>query len=243
MSRMRKAQSAQFLVIILCALALKLHYSRATPDQLHWILGPTTTLVELLSGRSFQFESYAGYMSSDHKFLIAPACAGVNFLITAFLLLALRTLLRDRSNVQSWRLIPLHAAVAYITTIVANTVRICCALWLQQLPDDISWLSGSQLHRVEGTIIYFGFLLLLFALTEQNVLEKSPGFLRGLGFALTVYYSMTLVIPLLNGGYHSRGFLEHFIFVLVLPLIMVSLLVALRSLVTKVRAVPARSGG
>ena len=243
MSRTRKIQSAQFLVIILCALALKLHYATATADQLRWILGPTTALVELLSGRSFQFESYAGYMSSDHRFLIAASCAGVNFLITAFLMLGLRALLSDRSRALSWRFIPLYAALAYIVTIIVNTLRICVALWLRQLPDDVRSLSGSQLHRVEGIIIYFGFLLVLFVLTEQNGSEKSPGFQRKIGFALAVYYSMTLIIPLLNGGYHYRGFFEHFIFVLVLPLIMAGLLVALRTLVTRVRSVPARSVG
>jgi len=71
--------SAQLLVVVLCALALKVYYSTATPDELRWILAPTTALVELLSGRSFTFESYAGYMSSDHRFVIAVSCAGVNF--------------------------------------------------------------------------------------------------------------------------------------------------------------------
>ena len=62
----------------------QVHYSTATPDQLRWILAPTTLLVELFSQKSFEFESYTGYMSSDHTFVIAAPCAGVNFLITAF---------------------------------------------------------------------------------------------------------------------------------------------------------------
>src|SRR5689334_5204226 len=75
--------SAQLAVVVLCALALKFYYSTATPNELRWILAPTTALVELLSGRSFEFESFTGYMSSDHTFVIAVSCAGVNFLITA----------------------------------------------------------------------------------------------------------------------------------------------------------------
>jgi exosortase K len=235
MNRIRKIQGAQFLVIILCALALKLHYATASADQLRWILGPTTALVELFSGNSFQFESYAGYMSSDHRFLVATSCAGVNFMITAFLMLALRALLRDRSSVLSWRFIPLYAGFAYVTTIITNTVRICVALWLQHVPDDVRWLSWSQLHRIEGIIIYFGFLLLLFLLTEKNGSEKSTGFVRKMGFTLLVYYSMTLIIPLLNGSYHDRGFLEHSVVVLVLPLIMVGALVVSRMLWPKLR--------
>ena len=88
--------SAQLLIIVLCALGLKLYYATATADDLRWILAPTTALVELLSGRQFQFESYSGYMSSDHRFVIAVPCAGVNFLLTAFLMLGLRRLWRAR---------------------------------------------------------------------------------------------------------------------------------------------------
>src|SRR5688500_16207168 len=103
----RMKWSAQLFVVLLCALGLKYFYSTASPDELRWILAPTTRLVELLSGRSFEFESHAGYMSSDNRFLIAASCAGVNFLLTSFLMLSLRKLWRDRSQSTSWRLIPM----------------------------------------------------------------------------------------------------------------------------------------
>ena len=238
MSRLRIKQSAQLIVVVLCALALKLHYSTASPDQLRWILAPTTALVELFSGTSFQFESYAGYMSGDHRFLIAASCAGVNFLITAFLMLSLRTLLLDRSREVSWRFIPLNAGLAYVTTVVANTVRICGALWLRHLPDEERLLSGSQLHRVEGIVVYFGFLLLLFLLTEEINSTQTSGFLRKILFVLAVYYSMTLIIPLINHGYRYQEFFEHFVIVLLLPLIIGGLIIALRSLGTRLRSVP-----
>ena len=108
--------SAQLLVVVLCALGLKLYYSTATPDELRWILAPTTALVELLSGSSFTFESYTGYMSSDHRFVIAVSCAGVNFLLTAFLMLGLRRLWRDRFQAVSWSFLPVTVVVAYVTT-------------------------------------------------------------------------------------------------------------------------------
>ncbi len=91
-------RNAQLVVVVLAALALKFYYSTASADQLRWILAPTTVLVELVSGTSFEFESHAGYLSSDRSFLIATSCAGVNFLITSFLMLALRRLWRDRSH-------------------------------------------------------------------------------------------------------------------------------------------------
>jgi exosortase K len=213
-------RSAQLLVVVLCALALKLYYSTATPDELRWILAPTTALVELLSGRSFTFESYTGYMSSDHRFVIAISCAGVNFLLTAFLMLGLRRLWRDRLEGVSWGFLPVTAVVAYVTTVIANTVRICIALEIQRYEVQISGLSANQLHRLEGIVVYFGFLLLLFVLAEKR--NATPR-RRLVVFPLVIYYATTFGVPLLNGSYKQGiPFWEHSLFVLVLPVILLA---------------------
>ena len=209
--------SAQLAVVLLCALALKFYYSNATADELRWILAPTTALVELLSGRSFAFESYTGYVSSDHRFVIAVPCAGVNFLITAFLMLGLRRLWRDRLQGVSWTFLPLTAALAFVATLIANTTRICVALEIQRRSFEVNGLSGNQLHRLEGIVIYFGFLLFIFMLSERMEAVKPR---TALLFPLGIYYATTLGIPLLNGSYRQgMPFWEHFAFVLVLPLI------------------------
>lgn len=214
-------RAAQWVVVFVCALALKLYYSGASANELRWILAPTTVLVELLSGVSFEFESHAGYINSDRSFLIASSCAGVNFLITAFLMLSARKLLRDRSQDNTWRLIPTAALIAYFATLVANTVRISIALWLGRLPE-VGGLNRYQLHRVEGIIVYFGFLLLLFIVSEKISTGKTSGLLRQSFFPLFVYYATVLVIPLVNGGYRrGAGFWEHSILVLLLPLLLI----------------------
>ena len=159
--------SAQLLLVLLCALGLKAFYSSATPDDLLWILTPTTVLVELLSGRQFAFEEYAGYMSSDHRFVIAVPCAGVNFLITAFLMLALRRLWLRRFQPVSWSFMPVAALLAYVATLLANTTRIWLALEMQAQSVWVTWLTNNQLHRLEGIVVYFLFLMLLFVLTER----------------------------------------------------------------------------
>ena len=205
---------AQLAVVLLCALALKSYYSTATPDELRWILAPTTALVELLSGRSFEFESYTGYMSSDHTFVIAVPCAGVNFLLTAFLMITLRRLWRGRFQGISWRFLPIAVVIAYVATLIANTTRICVALEMQRRAVEVSWLTGNQLHRLEGIVIYFGFLLLLFMLLERMDTSNSR---KLLVFPVLIYYATTLGIPLLNGSYRQPAFWEHFAFVIILP--------------------------
>ena len=220
----QKKWSAQLFVVGLCALALKVHYSLASPDQLRWILSPTTWLVEFLSGRSFSFESHAGYMSSEHTFLIAASCAGVNFMIAAFLMLTLRVLVAQRTKPLSWSFVPVTAAMAYASTIIANTVRICIALEMQRDSFHLELLDRNELHRLEGIVVYFAFLLVLFIATEPRRDTRFVQRLRQLCFPLGVYYATTLLLPLMNGAF-KRGtvFWEHSWFVMLVP-ILVSLL-------------------
>jgi len=207
--------SAQLMGVLLCALGLKLYYSAASPDELRWILAPTAWLVETLSGRTFSFEAHAGYMSSDHTFLIAASCAGVNFLITSFLMLSIRHLWQQKFEHLSWRFLPITALAAYATTLAANTTRICLALRTQGLRTEISLLTANQIHRAEGILVYFGFLLVLYLATGKQKLEK-----RVLIFPLLIYYVTTLGVPLLNGAYkQGLEFWEHSAFVMGIPLL------------------------
>lgn len=205
------------------------------------MLAPTTFLVELITGASFSFEAHAGYMSSDRRFLIAGSCAGVNFMIAAFLMLSCGQFFKRKL---SYKFIPLAVAVSYATTIIANTVRISTALQLQQTPLNVNGLSANQLHRLEGILIYFGFLLLLFLLSERlndrasSVRPLSLGAARRFGFVpqlflpLTIYYATTLGMPLANSIYRREiavaAFMEHSVFVLLAPLLLIAPLVIFR---------------
>lgn len=254
---------AQLFVVLLCAFTLKVHYSTSSVNQLRWILAPTTFLVELATGSRFQFESHAGYVSSDHSFVIAASCAGVNFLITSFLMLSLRALWRNHSEVPSrslgWRFIPVVALVSYVATLVTNTVRISTAVRLHGTPHEIGWLSGNQLHRFEGIFIYFGFLLLLFMVSETTYRarsarhptarhsEKRFSLFRQSLFPLLVYYATTLGMPLANGAFREgANFWEHSLFVLLIPLLLIIPLkifhLARASLPERIRNRPVKEG-
>ena len=233
---------AQVIGVLLAAASVKFYYSNASVNELRWILAPTASLVELITGTRFAFESHAGYMSSDYTFLIAASCAGVNFLITAFLMLALWELWRKREAGVSWNYFAAVALIAYGTTIVANTTRIAIALQLRKTPVEIG-LSAAQLHRFEGIVVYFGFLTLLFFVGDYvsrksshqgrgiTSLAKSSssgqtsslnrfGFWLRLLFPMVVYYAVTLGIPLANGAFRKEAyFAEHTVFVLLTPLL------------------------
>jgi exosortase K len=244
---------AQLVAVLGGVLSMKFYYSAASVNQLRWILAPTTVLVQFVTGRQFTFESHAGYMSSDHTFLIAASCAGVNFLITSFLMLTLRHLWRQRLKhyqEQLWRqwiFLPIAVVMAYATTVVANTARISVALQMQQTSLKMRWLDAEQLHRLEGILVYFGFLLLLFVLSERarsawegevSLFTERFGLLRASFFALLIYYAVTLGLPLANGAYRQSTFWEHSLSVALTPVAIVLLVSVLRAFT--VRLLPTR---
>ena len=223
---------AQSLVVLVCVFALKQYYSTASADQLKWILMPTASCVELFSGKSFEFESHSGYISGDHRFLIASSCAGVNFLLTAFLMLSARRLLFESTNRMSWSFLPISLFAAYVVTLIANTTRILIALRLQGI-SVMGSLDSNQLHRLEGIIIYFLFLALLFLVTERSNSDGTYGLMRRCFLPLLIYYATMLGIPLLNGAYRTgRGFWEYSVVVLLVPLVVLCGLCGLLRLCT-----------
>lgn len=204
---------AQLAAILLVAFGLKYHYSTASVNDLRWILGPTAFLVETITDIGFTFESHAGYMSDDHTFLIAASCSGVNFLLISFLLLTLGEF--SRTWHIAWRVIPFAAMGAYAATLIANTVRIVIALWMHDEKLTTPWFDADELHRIEGIVVYFGFLLLLFFARERTPMRN----FRQVKYLLAVYYAVTLGIPLLRGGYGDPEFWRHAVFVVIIPVI------------------------
>jgi exosortase K len=210
----------QFATILAIAFALKYQYSIATANGLRWILEPTRLLVETVTSRSFRFEPYAGYLSDDRSFLIAASCAGVNFLIIAFVMLNAGQLLRERKL--TWKYIGLSLPVAYLATLVANTVRIAVALQLQKYDVRIGSFGEEEIHRLEGIVVYFGFLLVLFFVSENIASRARPHpstlFRRSL-IPLAIYYAATLGVPLAGGAYRESAFWAHSAFVVITPLV------------------------
>jgi exosortase K len=149
------------------AWALKAFYSAATFDQLRWLLAPTVSLVRAVTGVPFELEPHLGYLSHDPPFLVAPVCAGVNFLVVAFVSLCLG-MAPGCSGVHSRVALVLGSApAAYAATVVANATRIALAVRLHDAGAVPGPLSPAQLHCALGVAVYFPFLLALFALATR----------------------------------------------------------------------------
>jgi exosortase K len=148
----------------------KLHYSAASPGALRWILAPTAGMVSAVSGGNFVYEAGVGWVDREATFIIAPACAGVNFALAAFLALTLGGL----AGMRTWRAAAVRlaaaAVLAYSATLIVNTLRIVLAIALHRGAIELGGLDRAEVHRVEGILVYLCGLCALYALA--GVLER-----------------------------------------------------------------------
>jgi exosortase K len=162
-----KTKLAVSVAAILIAWALKRHYADARADDLWWILTPTARLAGVITATPFEMQPGEGYLSRDRLFLIEKSCAGVNFIVAAFGMLMFALFHRVASPPSAARLLGASLVAAYSATVMVNAVRIAIAMWLAAHPISRSNLSAADVHRIEGIIVYFGGLWLLYELAMR----------------------------------------------------------------------------
>lgn len=160
------AQLAVAAAASLIAWALKRHYSEARADDLLWILTPTAQLVGVITGSPFTLQPGEGYLSRERLFLIEKSCAGVNFMLAAFGMLVFTLFHRVRTVASAGRVIGVSLLAGFTAAVVVNAVRIAMAMWLVAHPIGLP-MSGAALHRLEGILVYFGALVLLYEAAQR----------------------------------------------------------------------------
>ena len=140
---------------VLLAAGVKLAYSRAGPDDLRWMTGPTQALVGLVSGIDFTYETGYGYVSLAHRLVIAKSCTGVNYLLAVFGLLTFTLVPAVSRQRTKLLLVGALAGCAYGVTVVVNSVRIALAVALHEGGFAWGWLSAGRVHRLAGIVVYF----------------------------------------------------------------------------------------
>ena len=197
------AAAAASLAAVAAAYALKRFYSTATAADLRFVLAPTAWLVEVAGGYRFDWTA-GGYLSAESRFLIAPACAGVNFLIVAFAALVLGFVRPARPAWQNLAILLGSAAAAGATTLLANALRILVAIPLWTHGASLGRLTGVRLHELSGVAVFLGMLLLLVLAAHR--LARAP--VRA-WVALVPYAAMMLIVPLVGGATRRPEFWVH----------------------------------
>ena len=213
---------------LIIAVGLKYYYSGASSDDLQWILVPTSRLVEFLSGIHFERELHSGLVSHSHRFILAPSCAGINFLTIAFSTFFFSFAYRLKGIDRKLLWLGISLGITYLLTLAANALRVIAAIYLLRADIYGRWLTPERVHRIEGTLVYFLFLLIAFITAERIlnhfVLER-PGeardiairrkSLRHMIFVCLIpffcYSFVALGIPFLNQAHRQNGtkFVEH----------------------------------
>jgi exosortase K len=195
--------------VLLACILVKWQARRASAQDLDWLLAPTSRLAGFCTGEHFVRESGAGYLDRERMLLIAPACAGVNYLVLVFFALAAGFLPRFGELRRKLCWIPLAAALAYVATVTTNGLRIAVSIFLRPLFLSFADAERAQVHRVEGIVIYLSSLLLVYqgvglALGVRAGARRAP-----LWFPVLLYLGITLGVPLLLGGYLRPDYPRH----------------------------------
>jgi exosortase K len=124
----------------------------------------------LTTGATFVMQPGEGYFSRERLFLIEKSCAGVNFMIAAFVMLVVALAHRARSGAAAagvLGVLGVSLVASYSAAVVVNTLRITVAMWLGARPAVFSGFSASDVHRIEGIIVYFVGLVLLYEVVQR----------------------------------------------------------------------------
>ena len=228
-----KTKLCVLAIVALIAWGLKRHYADSRVDDLWWILSPTAHAVHLMTGTAFAAVPGEGYFSRERLFLIEKSCAGINFLIAAFAMVAFALLHRVRSAGAGAGVLGVSLLASYAAAVIVNTVRISIAMWLAAHPVTFSTLTAADVHRLEGIIVYFGGLVLLY----EVVRRVDGGGFRHLALPLASYYAITLAVPLVNGAAQAgAAFLMHALVVLLVPLVLIGVVYAMLRIAQRVTA-------
>lgn len=195
------------------AVALKAFYSTAGTEGLMWILAPSAWLARLAGGIDLAYEPGAGFISHAHHLVVGPACAGVNFLVICFLALYF-SFAACRASRIGW--LASSAVLAYAAAIVANAFRIVVSAHLWNAEFYRGWITPEEMHRLAGTLIYYGSLLALWASVDSGFRPEARRAHRVA--PLLWYLSVSLGVPLLGRfrGADTTGFAGHAAWVLVI---------------------------
>lgn len=201
-------------MVVLAAIVywVKCYYSNANAEDLRWLLGAVAQTTTLLSGTEFTWEPGIGYSSRAHLLVIAPACAGVNFFISAWLTLVLTTAGPTRGWWR-WLLAASCIVPAMVATVIINAHRVYFLL------------SGPADHRAVGVTCFCVGLLALACISHGITRRTLPSH-GTLTACVGLYLLVALGLPALNGAGAEPLFFEHAVAVFKRGLLILTISVA-----------------
>lgn len=194
---------------------LKRHYSSATAQDLVWILTPVAAIVDIFDELAYGWKTGIGWVRADEFIIIAPACAGVNFLIMLFGLNTLAFLHRLKALGRCLLWLPAVLLAAYGLTICVNSLRIMISIFFYDHHVQWHWFTQERLHRIIGVTIYFPVLGLSYLLADRIMtrlnLSSCIGWLACVRWPLQPllgYLAGTVLVPFCYAAYRGNPHLS-----------------------------------
>lgn len=217
-----------YLAGLIILFTLKRYYSGAGSDELRWILAPTAMWVRLLGGISFEYVPQAGYVNHAIRFIIAPSCSGVQFMMIAIATLLFSFVHRTRTWRGGAAWVAGSLGASYLFTIFVNGVRIVTAIYLPPLLETMRaghplsgrWLTPERLHTAIGVVIYFSSLFVIYRAADHfsravsdvkisgctGIVSESTDTAPAWPLAPVFwYFFITLGVPFLNSAHRNNA--------------------------------------
>lgn len=160
-----------YLPALVLVLAIKIFYQTADSNALAWILAPTTGWVSVLSGISFENIPHVGYVNHAYRFIIAPSCSGIRFMLIIFIMTLFSFTYRISALPKKTLWFLCSAAFSYVSAVFVNGIRITASIYLPLILTANNlmngWITAESLHTIIGTSVYFSSLFLIYYLAGK----------------------------------------------------------------------------
>lgn len=187
-------------LILLALLVLKQGYSLAGAGQLQWLLMPLAMILNALGGFAFQLQPGGQWLDVGRELVLVKGCAGGNILLTLWLAYLWRW---RQSMAPSLHVVLRAAAAAWLTTLIANALRILLAVHAQSELANLAGLGLAESHRLLGIGVYVLSLWLVLARSARMhaALVGATGFYLGVNLMLPLARAAWLNLPAIDASH------------------------------------------
>jgi exosortase K len=206
-------------LMLVAAFALKRAYSTAGADALSWVLVPSCRLARLLDVSDLDRvdltdlapEPGAGFISHASHMVVGAPCAGVNFLVVAWLALYFSGQASCAGMRRKLGWLCACGLCAYAATIATNGLRIVLAAHLYAANVYSGVLTKARVHRILGVALYCGALLLACPAAERCAGPRRASRTTARLSPLLWYFGIVLLVPLADRAWarDPARFAEH----------------------------------
>jgi exosortase K len=155
-----------FGVTVVTAIVLKILFTAISSSEFTLMLNPANAMLEyIFDTRSVH--THSGFYFPDLNITLNRTFSGENYLILVFCILSLTA---PYHVFKPWQSVLVYIGIlvtSFMLTLIISALRIISALPVLRIQNSMPWLNSFWMQRVEGGIIYFSALLLVYLLFKN----------------------------------------------------------------------------